>query len=99
MKKELQLIRYVRKNIMNVIEGHSLEQLNTVPEKFNNNIAWNLAHFGDHASKYGLQAWQFTAHPWHRTVCRSGVEDATKITCVHEGRHYELITSLLKLVL
>jgi len=28
----------------------------------------------------------------------SGVEDAAKIICVHEGRHYGVISCLLKLV-
>jgi len=27
-----------------VVDGLTLKQLNTIPEKINNNIAWNLAH-------------------------------------------------------
>lgn len=37
-------IRQVRQSILNTIGELSLAQLNEVPEGFNNNIIWNLAH-------------------------------------------------------
>jgi hypothetical protein len=151
MKKEIELIRYVRKNILNVIEGLTLEQINKVPDKFNNNIGWNIAHlvitqqsmayrlggqslnediewYAEFApgtkpqrelSQNELEAIKRTLitsidkfeqdyqdgkfsnyTPWdlHGVMDVTGVEDATKITCVHEGRHYGVITSLVKLV-
>jgi uncharacterized damage-inducible protein DinB len=151
MKKEIELIRYVRKNILNVIEGLNLEQLNKVPDKFNNNIGWNLAHLvitqqimayklGGLPLNEGIEWYaefapgtkpdrelsqseidaikqalitsidtfeqdcqsgkfsEYTAWDLHGVMDVTGVEDATKITCVHEGRHYGVITTLAKLV-
>ena len=145
MIKEIELIRYVRKNILALIDTLSLEQLNEVTEKFNNNIPWNLAHlvitqqnmdyklggmpltsgiewFAEFApgTKPGRQLSQgeivvikhslgtsvdkfeqdyhkgkFISYtPWslHGIMDVYSVEDAIKITCVHEGRHYGIIT-------
>ncbi len=36
--------RQTRKNIEKVVAGLSLEQLNTIPPGFNNNLLWNLGH-------------------------------------------------------
>jgi len=33
-----------RKLLKNFIENHTLEELNKVPEGFNNNVIWNIAH-------------------------------------------------------
>ncbi|WP_010134323.1 DinB family protein [Ochrovirga pacifica] len=30
--------------MLKVIEGYTLEQINTIPQGFNNNIGWNIAH-------------------------------------------------------
>jgi len=35
-------LRQTRKNILSVIEAYDKEQLNYIPEGFNNNLIWNL---------------------------------------------------------
>jgi hypothetical protein len=44
MKKHLGWIKKTRTSLLNMISGLSLEQINKVPEGFNNNIIWNLGH-------------------------------------------------------
>lgn len=44
MKKNVEIILNFRKYLLNKIESLNTEQLNFIPEGFNNNIVWNLAH-------------------------------------------------------
>lgn len=44
MNYDLQAIRQLRESMLNITADLSLEQLNHVPEGFNNNIIWNMAH-------------------------------------------------------
>lgn len=44
MNKPIEIIRQTRINVLKLIEGLTLEQLNKVPAGFNNNIIWNVAH-------------------------------------------------------
>jgi len=44
MEKVLSIIKQTRINFTQLVEGLSIEQLNKVPEGFNNNIIWNYAH-------------------------------------------------------
>jgi len=44
MKFSFDTLRATRNNILKDIEGLSLEQLNAIPEGFNNNIVWNFVH-------------------------------------------------------
>lgn len=36
--------KQTRKILLNLLEGLTTEQLNKIPEGFNNNIAWNIGH-------------------------------------------------------
>ena len=38
------ILKRTRENIRKAVEGLSLDQLNKIPEGFNNNIFWNVAH-------------------------------------------------------
>lgn len=38
------ILEQTRTNILKAIEGYSIEQLNTIPEGFNNNLIWNFGH-------------------------------------------------------
>jgi hypothetical protein len=44
MKTQFDILRKVRELVGRVIDGLTLEQLHTIPEGFNNNIAWNVIH-------------------------------------------------------
>ncbi len=38
------ILRQTRKNQLSIIEQYDLDQLNTIPDGFNNNLIWNLGH-------------------------------------------------------
>ena len=44
MEQHFNILRITRNNILNLVEGLSVEQLNKIPEGFSNNIIWNVAH-------------------------------------------------------
>lgn len=44
MNTHFEILKTTRTNVLNAIEGLSNEQLNTIPEGFNNSIIWNVAH-------------------------------------------------------
>ncbi|MBL4593336.1 MAG: DinB family protein [Flavobacteriales bacterium] len=44
MQKQLEILTTTRTNVLKAIEGLTLEELNTIPTRFKNNIIWNVAH-------------------------------------------------------
>ncbi|WP_459210417.1 DinB family protein [Aquimarina rhabdastrellae] len=44
MKEQLAITRVNRKLMEKILDGHTLEQLNKVPDGFRNNLIWNIAH-------------------------------------------------------
>ncbi len=44
MEKQFEILKANRLIILKVIENLSLEQLNKIPQGFQNNIVWNVAH-------------------------------------------------------
>ena len=44
MTKTIEIIKKPRLSLFELIKDLSIEQLNTIPPGFNNNIAWNLGH-------------------------------------------------------
>lgn len=44
MEKYFDIIQKTRQVFLNLLQGLSIEQINKVPEGFNNNLVWNFAH-------------------------------------------------------
>lgn len=44
MSSVFKIHQTIRDIFVSILESHSLEQLNKIPEGFNNNIIWNVAH-------------------------------------------------------
>lgn len=44
MKKQFDLLKTTRNNVIDFASKFSIEELNIVPANFNNNILWNAAH-------------------------------------------------------
>ena len=44
MNKQFEIIRNTRKFLLGLVSELTIDDLNTVPPGFNNNIIWNLAH-------------------------------------------------------
>ncbi|MDR7209593.1 DinB family protein [Flavobacterium piscis] len=44
MKSAFEVQKTSRNIILKILENHSLEQLNKIPEGYNNNIIWNIGH-------------------------------------------------------
>ena len=44
MEHYFEIITQTRANFIKLIDGLSIEQINHIPEGFNNNIIWNFAH-------------------------------------------------------
>ena len=44
MEKLFQIMRFNRDVFKSILKEYNLEQLNRIPEKFNNSLIWNIAH-------------------------------------------------------
>ena len=44
MTKQIEIIKKTRVSLLELVKDLSTEQLNKIPDGFNNNIIWNLAH-------------------------------------------------------
>lgn len=44
MNSIFEVQKTIREILIKILDSHSLEQLNKIPEGFNNNIIWNVAH-------------------------------------------------------
>ncbi|KLT69540.1 MULTISPECIES: DinB family protein [Flavobacterium] len=44
MNSVFEVHRTIRNVLLKVLDGHSLEQLNKIPDGFSNNLIWNMAH-------------------------------------------------------
>ncbi|HMH23286.1 MAG TPA: DinB family protein [Puia sp.] len=44
MDKQFEIIRNTRKFLLNLVADLTVEELNLIPQGFNNNIIWNISH-------------------------------------------------------
>lgn len=44
MQKKVEIIRFARNNMIKLLDGLSIEELNIIPFGFNNNMLWHLGH-------------------------------------------------------
>lgn len=44
MNKSIETIRATRNNFLSLIENLSIEEINKIPDGFNNNVIWNFGH-------------------------------------------------------
>jgi hypothetical protein len=44
MQQNLNITRTSRKILAQILKGYTLDQLNKIPEGYNNNLIWNIAH-------------------------------------------------------
>lgn len=44
MNTQFEVLKKSRELVLKLIDGLTIEQLHTIPQGFNNNIAWNVAH-------------------------------------------------------
>lgn len=65
MKNHFDTLAIIRKNILNEVTDLSAEQLNHVPDGFNNSIIWNLAHVivTQQLLMYGMSGLELTISP------------------------------------
>jgi len=62
LDKQLDIMLQPRIKILSILEDFTLEQLNTIPAGFNNNVIWNLGHMiaaqqGVCYKRAGLDTW------------------------------------------
>jgi hypothetical protein len=44
MDKAIQTIKVTRQNVINILNNYSEDELNQIPEGYNNNLIWHLGH-------------------------------------------------------
>ena len=44
MKQAFEILKIGRNNMLNVVKDLTLDQLNVIPQGFNNNLMWNIGH-------------------------------------------------------
>lgn len=53
MQFQFEIHKQTRQHFLSILKKHSIEELNTIPEGFNNNLIWNAGHCL--SSQQGLQ--------------------------------------------
>lgn len=92
MKKQFQLLRATRQNVLKVLEETSRESLLKIPTGFNNNILWNIYHLlaSQQLLVYGLSQTPFRLDKefifkYKSGTIPSGEEDLDLVDLAHNS--------------
>ena len=90
--KPFDVILKTRENFITLLSGLSLEQINKVPEKMNNNIIWNFVHpvAAQQGLCYGLSGNPYTINPTIIEKYKKGTKPEGQVS-QEELEHYKKI--------
>ena len=82
MEFQFEVLRVTRKNVLNSIKNLTIDQLNTIPEGFNNNIMWNVVHLiaTQQLLVYGLSGQAFKVSKDLINAYRKGTAPSETVT-------------------
>ncbi len=82
LKKQFDLLAHTRKNILSATSGLTLDQLNKIPEGYNNNVIWNMGHcvVTSQLLIYGLSGTTMNASPEMIAKYRKGTAPTSPVT-------------------
>lgn len=87
-----------RKHYLKLIENYSLEQLNTIPQGFSNNLAWNLGHIivAQQGLIYRLSGLPMYISDEMRNIYMNGTKPTCQTTQAEIDELKELLFSLIE---
>ena len=94
MKTSLNLLTASRNNVINLINGLSLSELNQIPAGYNNNIIWNVGHL---IATQVIEANKFSAYKPYKTSYGfeiTNIEEAIQFNNMHHALHVSTIIAI-----
>ncbi len=95
LQTDFDILNITRNNIKNIVKSCSIEQLNTIPAGFNNNLIWNFGHviITQQLLCYGLSGINMYASNEFITKYRKGTKpsDTTPISMEEYNQLQELM--------
>jgi hypothetical protein len=95
--KQLEFIKQPRLKILDVLKDFTIEQLNTIPEGFNNNIIWNLGHMV--AAQQGICYKRAALNTWVDDDFFQAYKPETKPNGFVDQEQFENIVGLMEMSL
>lgn len=97
MKFHFDVLRTTRNNILNDIEGLSIEQIHIIPTGFSNNIAWNVLHLiaTQQLLAYGLSGTPFVVDNSLIEGYRKGTKPESRVTKDAMKDHKKLLLTTI----
>ncbi len=94
MEYQFDILRATRKNVLAILNSSTLEELNTIPEGYSNNLIWNATHIvvTQQLLVYGLSGLPLSIPSDLVTGFRKGTRPAGDV----EQGHVDLIIELLE---